>query len=326
MSKSKRREKIYPIYVIVGKDGYLRTQAIKEIRAVIEGEGEEFIEIRLDGSSVSLADLFDELRTPAFFGQRKLIILDEADKFISTYRAKLEGYFDHPVETNSILVIVCSSWAKNTKLAKKLPHVGKLISAEPLSFKNLTSWVIEQAKMCDKLISFQTAQELINIVGTDTGRLVNEIEKLATFVGERKEITSDDIELLCGPTAELSVFALNDAIAEKNSAKAFEILNKILENDRSAEYTLVGVIGFGLRRLLEVCTLIEQGYSENQIRSELKLYPQQSAQLIAQAKKFTKEKLIKLINLLIETDFESKVGLGRMRVNIEKFVVCAVNI
>ena len=57
-------------------------------------------------------------------------MVKEADSFVSANRGALEKYFDKPSPTG-ILVMTVGSWAKTTKLAKKLSKAGKLIDVTP---------------------------------------------------------------------------------------------------------------------------------------------------------------------------------------------------
>jgi DNA polymerase-3 subunit delta len=167
------------------------------------------------------------------------------------------------------------------------------------------------------------ADALIEIVGTDAGRLANEIEKLALYCGSRKTIAVEDIEQLCGPTAERSVFLMNDLIAEGKTDQALQTLETLLRTDRSAEYTMVGVLAFSLRRLLKARSLADAGYNESQILQACGIYPGLAERFLGQFRRFTVAKLRKLLNELTETDLASKTGLGDVKLNLEKFIVCA---
>ena len=74
---------------------------------------------------VELTEVLDELRTLPFLAEKRVVVLKNADKFVSEHRAALEKYFDEPSPTG-VLVLTVDTWMKSTKLAKKLKKVYQL--------------------------------------------------------------------------------------------------------------------------------------------------------------------------------------------------------
>ncbi len=318
----KQTTKIYPIYVIEGQDVYLRTQALRQVREELLGKDEGLGEIRYEGKTADIATVLDELRTPAFLAEWKVVVIEDADKFVSDNRELLEDYFNAP-SASGVLVLVCDTWRKNTRLAKQADKIGKVISAQPIDRKSLITWVIGQAKAFGKEISFTTAGSLIALVGSETGRLAGELEKLALFAGQRNQITAADIEQLCGPTAEESVFQITDLIADGKTHEALEVLHRVLATDRSAEYTMVGAISYSLRKLLKARAMIDGGMPVPQVCSAVKMYGNWAERFMAQVKRFRTSQLQDLIHQLVRIDYNNKSGLGQPKFNLEKFIICA---
>ena len=317
-----KSEKIHPIYVIAGKDRYLAHTICHQLQEQLLGKDHALGLSTYEGKSVDVATVLDELRTLPFLAERRVVVVDEADKFISENRPLLEKYFDQP-SPSGVLIFTCETWRSNTRLAKILSKIGKLLPAEPFKGKALRNWVTQCVKDFNKAMPLNAADALIEIVGTDAGRLANEIEKLALYCGSRKTIAVEDIEQLCGPTAERSVFLMNDLIAEGKTDQALQTLETLLRTDRSAEYTMVGVLAFSLRRLLKARSLADAGYNESQILQACGIYPGLAERFLGQFRRFTVAKLRKLLNELTETDLASKTGLGDVKLNLEKFIVCA---
>ncbi len=319
--KKEHKSKIRNIYVIAGKDSYMRSQCLAQIKKTISDERDTDI-IKFDGKTVDIIAVLDELNMLAMFSSTKLVIVDDADKFISSSRGQLEEYFKNPSE-DAILVLICESWRKNTKLAKLLEKTGELKTAEPMRGQSLIKWICNYAKQENKLISYQSAEELINIVGTDTGRLANELDKLITYIQERKQITSADIEILSGPTAQHSIFAINEKLADGNISDALKILDKIIANDPSAEYAMVGAMAFSLRRLLKARAMLEAKMPKQKILLACNIYPSIAQRFFDQLNRFDTKKIKKLIDFLTQTDYANKTGLGQGRTNMEKFIICS---
>ena len=80
---------------------------------------------------------------------------------------------------------------------------------------------------------------LVDHIGNDLSRIVNEIEKLAVNLGARKGITEDDIENYIGISKEFNVFEMQDAIAKKDLAKAIRIIGYFESNPKAAPIILI---------------------------------------------------------------------------------------
>jgi DNA polymerase-3 subunit delta len=153
--------------------------------------------------------------------------------------------------------------------------------------------------------------------------LINELEKLAMYVGDRKNINSPDIENICGPTAEESVFQITDLMTEGKSKEALHVFKRVLETDKSAEFTMVGAMGYSLRRLLKARSLIDSGISHREALAACNVYPKIAQRFIAQLNSLSARRLQSWIRRLGEIDLANKTGLGQARLNLEKFIICA---
>lgn len=317
-------EQVYPVYVAAGKDRYLRQETVDSLADRL-GDGDQGLACaRYDGGAVDIATVLDELRTLPFLSKHRVVVVNEADTFVSENRKLLEKYFAEPSGTG-VLILACDTWRSNTNLAKILKRTGRLIQTEPMKGSTLVNWVIRQGRAHDKSIAIAVAQSLIQLAGAHTGRLTGEIEKLSLYVGRRKSITIEDVEQLCGPTAEQSIFAVNDLIGMGKTAQALEKLGQLLRQDRSAEYSLVGVLGFALRRLLKARALIDAGSQRAEVLRSCGIYPGLADRFIAQVGRFSAHRLERLLGDLTRLDHASKTGLGNARINLEKFIVCAAS-
>src|SRR5271154_5094573 len=100
-----------PVCVLFGDEPFLKRQALAQLRAVVlAGADAEFSSTSFAGPTATLASVLDELGTLAMFGGgRRLVVVDQADDFVSRYRAELERYIEHP-RTGGVLVLDVASW------------------------------------------------------------------------------------------------------------------------------------------------------------------------------------------------------------------------
>ena len=125
------------IYVIAGKDESLvGAQRGKLLDELLEPSQRDTGLFDTESGSVTVSEVLDNLRTLPFLTDKRVVLVRDADDFVSKNRPLLEKYFDNPCPTGRLILVV-KSWNKSTKLAKKLPKVGKLFSVTQPSRKEL---------------------------------------------------------------------------------------------------------------------------------------------------------------------------------------------
>jgi len=84
-----------PVCALVGSDSFLQLQRLADILREL-GPGSQRTDI--DGERGELADALDELRSFAMFGGAKIVVVRNADAFVSRFREALEDYIAAPSE------------------------------------------------------------------------------------------------------------------------------------------------------------------------------------------------------------------------------------
>ena len=116
---------IRPVYAVFGDDSYLIRESIRAVaRAVsFRSEDREAGISRFPGPVTPLATVLDEVCTLPFFSRRRLVIVDEADPFVTKYRKDLEAYVANPSDSGTLLLQV-KQWPATTKLAQLVEKSG----------------------------------------------------------------------------------------------------------------------------------------------------------------------------------------------------------
>ncbi len=149
-------------------------------KAVLGGEEGDFSFTAFEGDNADLRDVLDELATVAMFGGvKRLVVVEQADNFVSRYRDELEDYVLRPSRTG-VLVLDLDSFPANTRLYKLIVADGLAIDCSTPDEARLTKWLIDWAKQQHKVqISPAAADALVELVGTELGLLDQELAKLA---------------------------------------------------------------------------------------------------------------------------------------------------
>jgi len=343
-----------PVYVIFGSEGFLRARAIQEVTREVLGDSPEsrgsMALVEYDGETADIAAVLDECQTPSLLAPLRLVCVRNADTFVSrkppesegaadavgsrgggrkarrtpSNRELLEKYLQSP-SPSGVLVLECQSWPTNTKLYKLVDQIGRNIPCEKPRYRtDLYAWVAEQARQAHGCgLEYAVAERLVDLVGDSMGLLDSELGKLATYVAPRGTITIEDVETLVGATREEKIFAITDAIAQRDAGRALALWEQVLATDRDAPYRAVGGLAYGFRRLAEGRRQLDQGIPPATAVKTVKPWarPQEVPEIKRQLERFTLSEWHDHLGQLLKIDAAGKSGLGDVPTAVEKFIV-----
>ena len=309
------------IYVIAGKDDALvSAQCEKLLNSLLAPAQRTTGLFSPDPAQVQASDVLDELRTLPFLSERRVVLIKGADKFISENRQLLENYFDNPSPTGTLILTV-SAWDARTRLAKKLPEVGKLLNiTQPKPWQLPDRLKKYTADAHDKKLERASADLLIELTGDQLGRLYAEIDKLAIFAAFEKTITAAHVQSLIGRNRLFNAFAVIDACLAKNVADAVGRLRNMFAADKTTEYSVIGAFAYHFRRMFAAKVLLEKNTKPDIIAKRLGIWANKDA-FFAQLRKTSLKKIGSTIQQLAETDYDIKTGRSNPQVAVEKLVI-----
>jgi len=310
-----------PIYVIAGGEESLVNARCEElVHQLVEPSQRATGLFVAEGVEVSIRDVLDELRTAPFLTDKRVVVVRSADKFVFENRRLLENYFDNPCAT-AVLILAVSSWPKQTKLAKKLPKVGRLIEVAQPKPHQLPGRLCQYAgEAHDKRLARDAAELLIELAGDDLVRLYREVDKLALFAHKKKVIDVRDVELLIGHNRMFNAFAVIDACLAGSAAQAVNRLRSMFAADKSAEYTVVGAFAYHLRRMFNAKALLEKGLHPEEVAKRLQIWSNKEA-FFAQLRQVSLKHLGSALQRLAAIDYAIKTGQTTAEVAIERLVL-----
>ena len=323
--KSIKKSSVSPIYIVAGDETLLikrSLQLIKEkilTKTTIDMALSEF-----NGDDTTFGIVCTDLRTVSFFGVegRRLIVVEAADAFVKKYKKKLQDYFSSP-STSGSLVLVCSkpdSWIKKSEGSKCV-----IIECAKLRDYQLSSWVESKVKGIGKKITAEAAKGLIAETGNNLDLLVNHINKLTIFVGNRETITGEDVHAIVYDGKKQTIFDLTNAISDKDAANALIILQKLI--GLGEEFLgIITLLGWQIRRLWVAKRIIKESGGNTQmvtkrLQSELKVNRYFCEKFLAQVDRYTENGLQTKFGYIADTDVELKTGAFEPQIVVECLIV-----
>ncbi len=246
-----------PVCVVFGTESFLKRKVVARIREAVLGQGEgEFSLATFDGHNATCAEVFQELATLAMFGgSRRLVVVEQADEFVSRYRAELEHYVSHP-KASGVLLLEVATWQATTRLYKAVAANGLQVECTSPPPARLTPWLIGLARKEHRArLSSGVAEQLVEMIGPDLGLLDQELAKLALSAGPDGEITPDLVCRMVGTWRAKTAWDMLDAALEGHTAEA------LLQFDRlmlAGEHpvAVLAQISSSLRRLAAATRLV----------------------------------------------------------------------
>lgn len=251
------RAKLQPIYVLAGNEDFLKRQVRAVLKQHVLGEGnDDFGFSGYAGEQANWSTIRDELDTLPFLGSRRLVVIENADSFVTQHREALEKYVGQPSATG-VLSLEVKTWMASTRLAKLIPEAATLDCKTPAVAK-LTTWCVQWAARFGKQLTKPAAQLLVELIGADMGQLDQELTKLAVYVGEAARIDAPDVDLLVGRSHAANTFRIFDAIGNGQPDEALTILDQLFDMGEEP-LRILGAFSFQLRRLAQAARLHQQG-------------------------------------------------------------------
>jgi len=268
-----------------------------------------------------------------FLARRRLVILEQPTQQSSDNQIK-DSFFDLirslPDTTALILIEKVDFKSRKGKVPKNLSDLIQWLEEhQPSAYikrlelpqgSQFIQWIRKLVHDLGGEIEPQAAQLLAEYVDEDPHLTLQECTKLLDYVNRERAIEIEDIEKCTPLQRQSDVFAMVDAIGQRNGSQALQWLRQLLQDD-SPMYAF-GMIVRQFRLLLLTKEVQE---SHRDPKEALHLHPYVAGKIIAQAKNFSLEDLEKIYHRLNEIDIASKSGQETLEVSLERFVATLTN-
>jgi DNA polymerase-3 subunit delta len=319
-----------PGILLLGNESYLRDLCRRKISDTYVAEGVRdwgITQFSADGDSIS-AILGQAQSLPMLAPQQVIFVRDvEAwerlgDDSRDALVKQLSEYLDNPAPF-SVLVFEAGALDQRMRLAKmfaeKTVVVGVELSEKPEERARLAGpLALEMARELGVELDREAAAELAEILNGDLAGIRTELEKLSTYVGDRRTITREDIELLVVSARKYSVWELTDMLASRQPSLALEFLDSLLREGEQAP-ALLGALAWMYRKLLEAQEL-PPGIYGGQAAGRLHMQAKTAEMAVSQSRKFPRAQLTTGLAALYEADSRLKSGGSSQRAVMEFLV------
>lgn len=235
---SVRHNKIDPVYFLFGEEDLLIEEGLELlVEKAVDPSTRSFNYDLLHGSETTWPDLVERVSAYPLMAERRVVVVKDIDRLVAM-RGKLDTnapflrYLEAPAST-TVLVMTAPTGDFMTKGKAKAPFNTFIDRATSVQYKKiydreLPSWTSDRIKSRGKEITPEAVELFVGYSGSSLRVINNEIEKLFTFVEDRKRITVEDVRSVVGTSKLYNVFELQKAIGARNLELSVEISERML--------------------------------------------------------------------------------------------------
>lgn len=299
------------LYVLWGKEDYLREQFLTQLKAVCLTGGEDgFSFRRFDGGELELQQLSDAVDAMPFLSDRTFIEIRgyDTNKAPEADVSRLTCILSDLPDYCTVVFVMGPDFTPDgrLKLTKALKKHGQMLQFSHQDGDALISWVSRRFAAWDKRVTIEEARYLIQITGGLMNRMIPEIEKIAAYAPE-EIVTRADIDAVTEKTPDAVVFEMTDCLASGDRNGAMQKLSELLTDRDNSPIMLLAVIGQQMRRLYAVRVAQSQRLSMQDTMDLCDLrYDFLVRKLQRSARRFSLPALQRTVAACAETDYAMK--------------------
>ncbi|MFA5689454.1 MAG: DNA polymerase III subunit delta [Kiritimatiellales bacterium] len=270
------------VKLIVGADEYLVSVNARTAVEALCPASEQVLGLEtvngdvktIDDAIAALKTCIGAIRTAGLFGGQKTVWLCNVtifkDKIISKNDAvknllnTLAGDIQKGLPDGHHLIISAPGIDRRSAFYKICEAAGK-VEVYDLPEQNYKKrpLIRERAKKMFTDVNCRIPEDALDLfldkVGMDTRQLAMEAEKLELYIGDRKEITAEDVQAITSSSAEAVGWDFTDALGERRLDEALRILRQLIFQNEAPVAIMFAVEG-QFQNMMQYRAYIDQGW------------------------------------------------------------------
>ena len=245
LMQSLKKGEYAPVYLLHGPESFFIDHATEYLINNVLAESERvFNQIICYGREVNSRTITDNARQYPMMSQKRLVVLKEAHQMRDL--KLLEHYVTHPAE--STILVIAHPHKKvdgRSGFYKAAMRNGVVYEAKALRDYQMPSWITSWLRSRNYKIDPDATQILVDYLGADLGKVVNELEKLMITLGDRKQITRDDVYDNIGISKDFNVFEFQKALGMRDLMTLQRIVLHFTSNMKNNPMVMITSILYG---------------------------------------------------------------------------------
>ncbi len=309
------------LYIFHGPEEFLRAEAIQALRGRMGDPSVAGMNTTLlDARRLNLPDLIHAAEAMPFLGDARLVVVDgllgrlegrggKPGKADQAFGEGLAAYLPK-LSPSTWLVFdedhVIADGHPILRVARELKANASIQLFARLSEAELRQWLVQRAKSRGGTLGADAADLLVGAAESDLRLLDQELEKLVTFADGRT-VTSQDVQRLTHGARSVNVFAMVDALGQRNGRKAIEQFHALVDEGEPPG-RLLFMITRQFRMILQAKDLRERRANSGEMMRALGAPKFVADKVESQSRQFSPAQVDLIYRRLLETDQAIKTG------------------
>jgi DNA polymerase III subunit delta len=322
-----KKGKPIPALLLLGEETYLRDRCRTAlIDAYVSEAARTWAISRFSADRGEVQSALDQAQTLPMLSPQQVVFLEKAEA-IEEFSGKkredalkqLEIYLNNPAPFTTI-VVEAAHLDQRMRLGKSLAEKALVVQVglgDNQDQRIAAAVALAKSLAREQGIDFEkgAAEDLAESVAADLQRLKTELEKLATYLGDRKTIRREDVALMVISEKAATVWELADFIAARRSKPALVFLERLLR-DGDEPLSILGALAWMYRKLIAASELRGSVNGWQAARS-LQMRPDQAELAVRNARQISTPRLLAGLRALQRADDRLKSGEKSARAVME---------
>ncbi len=226
--KDVQKGKIAAQYLLFGEEMFLADQLKQKIiRQVFGSDKDDFNLYTFYGKDISLESLINAITSYPVMADHKVVVLREADLLKKDEKEPLLPYLERP-DDSGCLIVMTEKPDFRQKFFQILEKNGTVVQFDRLNESDMPEMIRSLLAENGKKISDSASFMMTARLNLSLQELDAEIGKLVNYVGEREDISDEDVEAVTGISRQFNTFELCQRTGNRDFAGALSVLRHLL--------------------------------------------------------------------------------------------------
>lgn len=317
LAQDMKTRQFKPVYLIYGEEAFLKKSYKNRMKEAIAGDDTMNYHY-FEGKGLDIKEIISLADTMPFFGERRLILVEDSGLFKSGGADALVEYLPQMPDT-TCMIFVESEVDKRNRLYKKVKDLGYAAEMVRQDSKQLATWAGGILAKEGKKITGRTMELFLSKTGDDMENIRMELEKMISYTMGRDVITDEDVEEICTVRVTNKIFDMVAAIVNRKTKVAMDLYEDLLTL-KEPPMRILFLIARQFNQILQVKELMSQGMDKGSIASKLKMQPFVVGKVMPQARSFSREQILSYVNLCVDAEEAVKTGRLNERLAVELLI------
>ena len=297
--------KFKPVYLLTGEENYYIDVVSNYFEEqVIDPSVRDFDQTVMYGRDVDMATVISTVKRYPMMSPVHLVIVKEAQDIDLRQWDRLAAYLGQP-SPQGVLVLCYrhKKLDKRTAAYKAIDKAGVVFESPKIYDNQVPGWITREVAAHGRTIGDKAAAMLAEYLGTDLGKIANELSKLYPLLPENGNINEQLIENQIGISKDYNVFELQKAIGRRDAVMCNRIVNYFAANPKKNPIQMMLPLLYGYFLKIMFYHQLENKSEAAKVLGCAPVFVQDYA---VAARNYPLGKLATCIGYLYETDLRSK--------------------